>query len=257
MFKISLNIIACFKWVVDHEDIKVNPETNELVLDRAGYRISDYDRFAIEEAVALSEEYGGSTTAVTVGFPAAKKSLKDALARGPEKAIFINDPAFANLEPSQTAAILAQSINNQEFDLIICGEGSGDLYAQQVGPRLAEHLNIPCASFVRKITIEGRELIAERRVDEGIEIISMPLPALVTVLPEINSPRVPGLKDTLAASKKPVVEITGSDLEETVPCLETVEIKATTMERNCEKFDANEDDLKRFVEVLLRAGVID
>ena len=253
-----LNIIACFKWVIDHEDIKVNPETHELVLDRAGYRISDYDRFAIEEAVALTEQYGGSTTAVTVGLPAAKKSLKDALARGPEKAIFINDPAFHNLEPSQTAAILAQSISNQEYDLIICGEGSGDLYAQQVGPRLAEHLNIPCASFVRKITIEGRELIAERRVDEGIEVISMPLPALVTVLPEINSPRVPGLKDTLSAAKKPVVEITASDLGQTfASCLETVEIKATTMERNCEKFGAEKDELKRFIDVLCRAGVVD
>ncbi|MCE5336432.1 MAG: hypothetical protein LLG06_17780, partial [Desulfobacteraceae bacterium] len=134
-----LKIIACFKWVIDDADIRVDAGSRKLILDRAGYKISVYDRNAIEEAVLLQERHGGSVTAATVAAPAAKPCLKDALSRGPDSALFVNAPSFADLEPSQTAEILARAIKSQgDYDLILCGEGSGDLYAQQVGPVLAE-----------------------------------------------------------------------------------------------------------------------
>lgn len=251
-------IVTCFKWVVDQADIRLVPGSRQLSLDRAGYRISDYDRNAIEEGVRLQEQYGGSTVAITVGPPSAKKGLRDALSRGPEKAYFVSDPSFENLEPSQTASILAAAIGPRiEYDLIICGEGSGDLYAQQVGPRLAEKLEIPCITYVSKLTIQNGEVIAERKVEDGIEVVAAPMPVLVTVLPEINVPRVPGLKDTLAASKKTVVEITAGDLGQTFPpCLETTSVLGTTMERNCVKFGAETSDITRLVAALLKEGVI-
>jgi len=253
-----LRIITCFKWVIDQADIKTAPGSRELSLERAAYRISDYDRFAIEEAVILQERHGGSTTAITVGTPAARKSLKDVLSRGPEQAYFINDSSFENLEPSQTSSILASAIHNRlEFDLIICGEGSGDLYAQQVGPRLAEALDIPCATCVSKLTIEGQQLIAERKLDDGIEVVAIPLPALVTVLPEINMPRIPGLKDTLAASKKPVIDITAADLGQSFkPCLETVSILAATMTRNGVKLTSDPQDISKFADAIIKTGAI-
>ncbi len=252
------DIIVCYKWVVDSADIKVAPESGELILDRVGYRISDYDRNAIEEAVRLQEKYGGTVTAITVGGPAAKKSLKDVLARGPEKACFVWDPNFEDLEPSQTAAILASAIRSTlKYDLIVCGEGSGDLYAQQVGPRLAESLGIPCAAFVNKVvSLEGGRVIVERKVEEGIEVVAMPLPALITVLPEINTPRVPGLKDTLAAGKKPVIEIKGAELGQFSPCLETLRLLGTKMSRQGEKFGAEPAEISRLVSVLVKEGVI-
>lgn len=251
------DIIVCYKWVIDSADIKIAPDSRELILDRVDYRISDYDRNAIEEAVRLQERYGGTVTAVTAGTPAAKKSLKDVLSRGPEKACFVWDSAFTELEPSQTAAILASVISSHlKYDLIICGEGSGDLYAQQVGPRLAENLGIPSAAFVSKITIEDGHVIAERKVEEGIEVVSMPLPALVTVLPEINTPRVPGLKDTLAAAKKPVLEIKGADLGQFKPCLQTVKVLGAKMERQGEKFGAEPSEISRFIGALFKEGVI-
>ncbi len=251
-------IITCFKWVVDQADIKTNPGSRELILDRASYRISDYDRFAIEEAVSLQEKYGGSTAAITVGTAAARKSLKDVLARGPEKAYFVNDDSYAALESSQTALILAQAISSQgEYDLIICGEGSGDLYAQQVGPRLAEALNIPCTTCVSKLTVYGSQIIAERKLEDGIEVVAIPFPALVTVLPEINTPRIPGLKDTLAASKKPVVDIKAADLGPSFePCLQTISILAGTMERNGVKFGSDGADIRKFVDAILKTGTI-
>ncbi|HBC93281.1 MAG TPA: electron transfer flavoprotein subunit beta, partial [Pelotomaculum sp.] len=94
-------IIACFKWVMDEADIKADAGTGQLVLDRVGYKISDYDRNAIEEAVLLQEQHGGSVAAVTVAPSEARACLKDALSRGPEQAYFINGPGCERLEPGQ------------------------------------------------------------------------------------------------------------------------------------------------------------
>lgn len=251
-------IVSCFKWVKDEADIKVAPNSRELVLDRVGYKISDYDRNAIEEAMRLQEQYGGSVVAVTVGPPAAKQSLKDALSRGPEKAYFINDPGFAELEPSQTAAILAAAIKGHiEYDLIICAEGSSDLYAQQVGPRLAELLGIPCATYVNKLALENNQIVAERKLDDGVEVVTMPMPALVTVLPEINTPRLPSLKQVLGAAKKPVENIGLADIGQLKePCLKTTSVLAATMERRREKYGAEIEDIRKVVDALIKEGVL-
>ncbi len=254
-----LRIITCFKWVIDHADIRTASSCRELLLDPASYRISDYDRSAIEEAVSLQEKHSGTAAAITVGPPAARKSLADVLSRGPDKAYFINDASFDNLEPSQTASILARAISSQlEYDLIICGEGSGDLYAQQVGPRLAEALNIPCVTCVSKVCVYGQQILVERKLDEGVEVLSFPLPALISVLSEINTPRIPGLKDTLAAAKKPVFDIKADDLgQHFAPCLQTVSIMRSTMDRNGVKLSSGPDDIHKMVEVILKAANID
>ncbi len=251
------NIVTCFKWVIDEAYIRTD-SSGHLDFGSVDYKISDYDRNAIEEAVRLQEQYGGSVVAVTVGLPEATKGIKDALSRGPEKAYFIKDDSFKNLEPSQTASIMAEIINAQiEFDLIICGEGSSDLYAQQVGPRLAERLGIPSISFVQKLEIKDNQVIAERKIEDGVELISAPMPVLVTVLPDINSPRIPGLKDTLGASKKPVIEITRNDFSGNYePFLQTKSITAASMERNCEKFTDSSEDIQRFIDALRKEGVI-
>jgi len=119
-----LKVITCFKWVMDEADIKVDAGSRRLILDRVGYKISLYDRNAIEEAARLQEQHGANVTAMTVAPPTAKACLKDALSRGPDKACFVNDPSLLDLEPAQTTTILAAAIKAQgEFDLIICGEG--------------------------------------------------------------------------------------------------------------------------------------
>ena len=249
-------IITCFKWVIDEAYIRKDLAGN-LDFGSVDYKISEYDRNAIEEAVLLQEEYGGSVVGITVGLPEATKGLKDALSRGPEKAYFINDESFGDLEPSQTASIIADAIKAQiEYDLIICGEGSGDLYAQQVGPRLAEKLGIPSISYVQKLEIKDGQVIAERKIEAGLEIVAVPMPVLVTVLPDINSPRIPGLKDTLGASKKPVIQITQDDLPGNYePLLQTKEILAADMERNCQKFTDNPEDIKEFAQILKKEGL--
>ena len=250
-------IIACFKWVIDEAYIRRGP-AGELDLSSVNYKISEYDRNAIEEAVRLKETHGGSVIPVTVAVPEAAKGIKDALSRGGDRACFITDEAFQDLEPSQTAAILANVIRSRiPYDLIICGEGSGDLYAQQVGPRLAELLEIPCISFVQKLSIENGSLIAERKVEEGLEAVAALLPALVTVLPDINVPRIPGVKDTLMAAKKPVVTIKKDELQGTCEAhLKTLGVRATQIERHCEKFGTEPEEIARFLELLRKKGVI-
>lgn len=251
------NILACFKWVVDEAYIR-SSGSGELDLEWAEYKLSDYDRNAIEEAVRIQEAYGGSVAAVTVGLPEATKAVKDALSRGPEKAYFISDDSFAGLEPSQTAAILAQGIKERiPFDLIICGEGSSDLYAQQVGPRLAYRLGIPCLTYVQKLSVDGNKIIAEQKIENGVQVVTAEMPALVTVAPDINTPRIPGLKDTLAASKKPVEYIDKDELEGEFPALlKTGVITAARMERNCVKFGAGREDIAAFIDALKKAGVL-
>jgi electron transfer flavoprotein beta subunit len=251
-------IIACFKWVVDEAYIR-RGSSGELDFSSVDYKISDYDRNAIEEAVRLKETLGGSAIAVTVGAPAASKGVKDALSRGTDQAWFATDDTFGHLDSSQTAAILAEIIRSRigQYDLILCGEGSGDLYAQQVGPRLAENLGIPCISFVQKVTINENRLIADRKTEEGIEVIESPLPALVTVLPDINIPRIPGVKDTLMAGKKPAVTIKNDELQPAGKVLlQTIGFAASRLERDCKKFGTDDAEIARFVGSLRKKGVI-
>lgn len=251
-------IIACFKWVIDEAYIRKG-SSGTLDFSSVDYKISDYDRNAIEEAARLKGSHGGTVIAMTVGTPDATKGIKDALSRGPDQACFIADAAFSGLEPSQTAAILADVIRSRfaAYDLILCGEGSSDLYAQQVGARLAEHLGIPCISYAQKVELDGGRVVVERRVEEGIEVVTAPVPALVTVLPDINVPRIPGVKDTLMASKKPVTMIRKEDLAcSNEALLDTVGMSAARMDRNCEKFSTDTADIKRFVDALRKKAVI-
>ena len=251
------NIIACFKWVVDEAYIRKG-SSGTLDFSAVDYKISEYDRNAIEEAVHFKETCGGNVTVLTIGAPEASKGVKDALSRGADQAFFISDPSFSQMESSQTAAILGEVISARiPYELIICGEGSSDQYAQQVGPRLAEILKIPCISYVQKVTIEGGRIVAERRVEEGIEIVEAQMPVLITVLPDINSPRIPGVKDTLMASKKPVITVKKEELPDTGAArLQTMGMTATKMERSCEKFAATPEGITRFVEALQKKGVI-
>jgi electron transfer flavoprotein beta subunit len=251
-----LNIIVCFKWVVDEAYIR-QTASGELDFSSVDFKIGEYDRNAIEEAVRLRETHGGNVTAITAGSPEAAKGIKDALSRGADRAFFISDPSYKEIEPSQTAALLAAAIGTGiQYDLIICGEGSSDFYAQQVGPRTADCLGIPCISFVQKIKIENGSLIAESKTEDGVEVMEAPFPALITVLPEINTPRIPGVKDTLMAGKKPVVNVKKEELPEPGESrLKTIGMVAARMNRVCEKFGTDDAEIQRFLDTLRKKGV--
>ena len=251
-------VIACFKWVVDEAYIRTGP-SGDLDFSSVDYKIGEYDRNAIEEAVRLKGPLGATAIVVTVGPPEAAKGVKDALSRGADQAYFATDGSFGKLDSSQTAFTLAFIIRTRikQYDLIICGEGSSDLYAHQVGPRLAERLGIPCISFVQKVSAAGNQIVAERRLDEGVEVVAVPLPALITVLPDINVPRIPGVKDTLMAGKKPSMQISKQELPRiSEQLLQTISLTASRMERTCEKFGTDTAEIARFVASLRKRAAV-
>lgn len=207
-----MKVIACYKWVLDEADLKVDAKSRALLTDRAKSKISEYDRNAIECGVQLTEQVGGEVVALTAGTANAKNSLKDALSRGPAQAVWVKDELMSQADSSATSKILAGAVRKiGEFDLIVCGEGSSDEYAQQVGIRMGQLLDVPVVTFVNKVEVKDGILRAERKLEEGIEVVEVKLPALITVLPDINTPRIPSLKQILSAAKKPVQELSLAD----------------------------------------------
>lgn len=197
-------IITCYKWVLDEADVRAEAN-GSLNFERAGRKISEYDRNAIEAAVQLQEKAGGTVVAVSLGGPEVKGSAKDALSRGPERAVLAIDPQLADADGQTTALGLVGAIKAAgEFEIIICGEGSGDVYGQQVGPRIASLLDIPCITFVNKLDLTETGVRAERKLEDGVEVVEAAFPVLVTVLPDLNKPRIPGLKQVMGAAKKEV-----------------------------------------------------
>lgn len=207
-------ILVCYKWVPDEQDIRIVPGDLSLDMSKAKYKISDYDRNAIEAAVRLVEKDGGSVEALTFGTAAVKQSLKDVLSRGPEKAWYIADAVAEKADAFVTANVLAAAIRKTgPYDLVICAEGSADIYNQQTAPRLAALLGIPAVTFVTEVQWATDEAIAIRKLEDGTETVAVKGPAVVSVFPEIGEARIPSLKQVLAAAKKPSAELKLADLD--------------------------------------------
>jgi electron transfer flavoprotein beta subunit len=202
------NFLVLYKWTLDEQDIKVRPDDLSLDSSRAKGKISDFDRNAIEEAASIVEKQGGSVTALSYGSTGVKQSLKDVLSRGADKAYWIADDSAENADARVTAKVLAAAIGKiGPFDFILTGEGSSDLFNQQTAPRLAALLGLPCLTFVHKLEIDGDKASVSRKLTDCTELVTVNGPAVISVLSDINKPRIPGLKQVLGASKKPSEEI--------------------------------------------------
>lgn len=206
--------IVCYKWVRVEDDIRISQPDLNVDLSKAKGKISDYDRNAIETARQFSTIAGSEPVGLTFGSGDIKSSLKDALSRGLAQAYWVNDAAAGQADGMVTANVLAAAISKLgDYNLVICADGAADTYAHQVGPRLGALLGLPVISSVRELTVEGERLIAVRKLDNCTEKVAVSLPAVVTVLPEINPAPIPGLKAVLDAGKKPNTELKLSELE--------------------------------------------
>jgi electron transfer flavoprotein beta subunit len=205
--------LVCYKWTLDEKDIKIKPDDLSLDTTRAKGKISDFDRNAIEEAALIVEQHGGVAHALTYGTSAVKQSLKDALSRGLASVYWVADNSAETADSFVTANVLAAAIRKLgSYDLILCGEGSSDLFNQQTAVRIAALLGLPCVSFVQKISLEGDTIKATRKLADTTEVAMVKGPAVLSVLGTINHPRIPSLKQVLAAAKKPNQEVKMSDL---------------------------------------------
>jgi electron transfer flavoprotein beta subunit len=207
-----MNIIVCMKQIPDLQQIRI--KERKPILEGAPLIFGDMDKNALEEAVCIKEKVGeGKITAMALGPAKLKDGIKEALAIGADEAVLLMDPAFAGSDTVATARALAKATQKiGEYDLILCGEGSTDNYSGQVGPRLAEMLDLPQITYVRELEIKDGKIQAVRNMEETFEVVEADLPALVTVANEINEPRLASLRQILQAARKPVQTWTPADL---------------------------------------------
>ncbi|MEQ3361835.1 putative electron transfer flavoprotein FixA [Raoultibacter massiliensis] len=204
-----MNTVACYKVVPDAQDIDVNPD-GSLNTAKAEIVLGEYDLMAIEEAVKLAEATSGRAVLLSAGGPKLvdTKLVKAALSRGADELFCVVDEAVESADAYQTAAVLAAALKNMEYDLVICGEGSADLYAQQVGSLVGALLGLPVVNAVSGIEAKDGAVVVERTLENEVEVLEVALPAVVSVTTDVNLPRIPQLKDILAAGKKPVTKWT-------------------------------------------------
>jgi electron transfer flavoprotein beta subunit len=207
-----MHIIVCIKQVPDTTNVRIHPETNTLIREGVESIVNPFDMYAIEEALRLRERQGGTITAITMGPPQAEGALREALALGVDDAVLISNRAFAGSDTWATSLTLARAIRKiEDYDLILCGKQAIDGDTAQVGPGIAVHLQIPQITFVKKIEeISEKAIRAERMMEEGYQVVESPLPVLLTVVKEINEPRLPSLRGKMRA-KKAEIPVWGPD----------------------------------------------
>ncbi len=207
-----MNIIVCIKQVPATTNVQIDPNTGTLIRSGVESIINPFDEYALEEAVKLKEKFGGKVTVLSMGPPQAETALRECIARGADEAILLTDTRFAGADTLATSYTLAKGIEKLSyFDLIICGKQAIDGDTAQVGPGLAEKLGIPHVCYVRKI-VEIRDegdqslISVERMMEDGYDLLAMFLPALITVVKEINVPRLPSLRG-LAKAKSSLMPV--------------------------------------------------
>ncbi|HZD47221.1 MAG TPA: hypothetical protein VE178_00630 [Silvibacterium sp.] len=206
-------ILVCYKWVDDEQDIKINPADLSLDFSNARKKVSEFDLNGIEEGTLLAAKLGGSVDALTFGSSDVQHSLRDVHSRGPNTIYWVGDPAADKADAYVVANVLAAAIRKiGPYDLIICGEASSDFSNEQTAPRLAALLGTPAITYVRELTSDGKTHKAARKLMDCTEVATVQGPCVISVMNEINKPRVPGLKQVLAAARKPSRQIKIADL---------------------------------------------
>lgn len=208
-----MNVIVCVKQVPATTEVKMNKETNTIIREGVEAILNPFDAYAIEEALRIKDKTGGGkVTVMSMGIPAVADLLKETVALGVDDTVLLSDRAFAGSDTLATAYALSMGAKKiGDFDLVICGKQATDGDTAQVGPSLAEKLGIPHTTYVRKIE-EIREgyIRCQRMNEDGYEVIEMSLPAVITVVKEINEPRLPSIKGMMR-SKKAVVNVWTAD----------------------------------------------
>jgi electron transfer flavoprotein beta subunit len=208
-----MRIITLVKHVRDTETrVKVAENGAKLEFIGENWVLNPYDEFAVEEGLRLKEKFGGEVVALSVGDEESSKSLRQAMAMGADSAILLSDPLFNDLDPLSTARVIAEQLKKESFDLILCGKhGVGD-DNQAVGSIVGALLNIPVATVVVNLEIQGSDVKAKREIEGGLEVLEMGLPCLISCQKGLNEPRYPSLKGIMSAKKKEIRTINASVL---------------------------------------------
>lgn len=208
-----MNIFVLLKRTFDTEE-KITIGNGKINEDGAEFIINPYDEYAVEEAIQVRDEHGGEVTVVTVGNEEAEKQLRTALAMGADKAVLINTEDDLDYgDQFTTAKVLAEYLKDKDADLIIAGNVAIDGGSGQVGPRVADLLDISYVTTITKLDIDGNNVTVVRDVEGDSEVIETTLPVLVTAQQGLNEPRYPSLPGIMKAKKKPLEELELDDLD--------------------------------------------
>jgi electron transfer flavoprotein beta subunit len=211
-----MNIVVLLKQVPDMAKVRFDSEKGVVDRKSAGAEINPFDLNALEAAVQLSEEMDAKVTVISMGPPNAAEALKEGIARGANAGILLSDRCFGGADTIATAKTLAAAIKKiGDFDLIIAGEKTVDGDTGQVGPEVAEFLNIPHVSYVSNIrAIDKNHMLDECDIWGGTYLKDAKLPALITVTKDINEPRLPSFKSKMAARKTEITVWGMEDLKD-------------------------------------------
>jgi len=205
-----MNVVVCLKQVPGTTQVKIDPETNTLIREGIENIINPFDTYAIEEGVRLRERFGGKVTVISMGPTQAEAALREAISLGADKGVLLSDAAFAGADTWATSCTLSMALRKLEpYDLVVCGRQTLDGDTGQVGPQLAEMLCLPFIAYVNRIEeIADGKMRVRRMVEDGYEVMESHLPAVITVVKEINTPRLPSLRG-IARSKSASIPVWG------------------------------------------------
>ena len=204
-------IVTCVKQVPDTTQVSIDPVTNTLVREGVPFIMNPYDTNALEESLRLKDRYGFRVVAITMGPPNSDVTLRKALAAGVDEVILLSDRAFAGADTLATSKVLAETIlrlsKQEELAMVICGQQTIDGDTAQVGPGIATRLKLSQLTLVDRvdsIDIAAKKIVVRRKLEGRHEIVESRLPALITVVREINRPRYPTVPMRLKAAGAPI-----------------------------------------------------
>lgn len=255
-----MKIIVPIKQVPETSNVKMDESSGTMIREGVESIINPLDLYAIEAALQLRDQHGGRVTVISMGPPSCRKALKEAIAMGCDDALQISHKTFAGADTWATSYVLSEAIRQKidSFDLILCGERATDGDTGQVGPGIASHLKLPLISYVSKIEPidSSNRFRIERLVEGGYEVLSFPLPVLLTVVKEISFPRLPTLRGKQKAKKLDIPVLSPENLRVKDECIglkgsptQVVKIFRPKISREGEKYTIKEEaDLERAVE---------
>jgi electron transfer flavoprotein beta subunit len=208
-----MKIIVCVKQVPDTTEVRIDPKTNTLIREGVPSIINPDDMNAIEAALTLKDNNPGSTvTLVCMGPPQAEVALREGLAMGCDEAILVTDRAFGGSDTWATSNVLSHAVAELEYDIVLCGRQAIDGDTAQVGPQIAERLNLPQVTYVADIKQDGDTLTVQRNLEDGYQIVEVKMPCMLTCIKELNTPRYPSMGGIYDAYKKEIVYFTNEKL---------------------------------------------
>ncbi len=263
-----MKIIIPIKQVPETKSVKMDEKTGTVIREGVAAIINPLDLYAIELAIQLKERYGGTATAISMGPPKASEALREAVAMGVDEGVLISDQSFAGSDTWSTAYILAKAVGKiGAFDLIICGERATDGDTGQVGPEIAAYLKLPIASYVNKFKeISNSSCLLHRMTEEGDQVLSVNLPALITVVKEVSEPRLPTFRGKLRAREVQIPVMTLKDLAIDSSMIglkgsptKVVKIFRPKVARECDKILARDEEQiekasEKFLSILKSSG---